>query len=293
MARTKASQRASIVYTGLARQLKCVYKGPESGWARGIARLRHHKGIHHYLKMHPDKREQRNRWINQADKFGDATIVADTSVAENGGRGVYSLKSYEVGSYLPFVHAGVDMSFEVQEELCDYLAACTQQVEWSAEQVDEAVEKLATQWGVHLVERNGVRVPHWDTLYDTHVAYRCGTPDYMRIWNIFTWTGHLAAYTTTPSNAGLFINEPSHFKRFYNRVAEKNQLSVQNVMSVYEDGEIRYKVIRKIRRWDELLTYYGERQKRPYWKPPQSDTYKAPSINWERFIGMVHKIFTE
>lgn len=288
MARTKASKRRDII----AARFNDIFKySKPSAWRNGIERLKKHKYIHHYLKFHADKETRRNNWINQADRFGDATIVAETSVYDGGKtRGLYSLKAYEAGSYLPFVYPGIDLSFDDHDELCTFLVQCTQQVEWNDEQVDDVIQTLSTKWGLHLVERNGSRVPHWDTLYDNFVEYRMHTGTHMKFWNIYSWTGHMTAHTTTPANASLFMNEPNHYKRFYNRVAKKPQLSVANVMTVVEDGQVRYKVIRKIRRWDEILNYYGSDYNRPYLRLYVDGTFMSKTIQWERFNSLVHDI---
>lgn len=288
MARTKTSSRPfrNTVHTALCAVKRTL---PKTEWTRGIREaLRKYQGPFFLSKHFPDLIRKRNKWIREADSFGDTTVVAETSIYETG-RGLYSLCAYERGDMLPFTYPGKSLLLDEHEGLCDFLLACTQQTEWDANAVNAAVSRLYDDWGVELVQREALRVPYWDCLYDSFVAYRFATSTHMFYWPAYTWTGHVWALGTTPVNAPIFINEPTHFSHFYNRVKERVQISRANLESVLVDGVVRFRAIRKINRWDELLMHYGPEYNRPYAQDPTQGTYTAPGVFLEQFNQLIHK----
>ena len=281
-----------------------IFESTDSkSWTSEIKKHANVQHKHEWLKIRPDKLASRNMWIKHADQFGDAVVVAEASVYDCG-RGVYSLRSFEKGDYLPFNVPGISLSHAKHNELEEFLVQCTlrERNDWTAQQVEEVVAILKTKWNIQLVCRNGVRVPYWDQLYDSFVIYRFGTTKHMLFWNVYTWTGFIHAHGTTPQNAGLFINEPSHFERFYNRVAEKTQLSVANVEYdvVYDDDRndtcrIRFRAVRKIRRWDTILLNYGIHYGRSYKSASvrsEPGTFTSPGVDEERFVHLVHELWS-
>ena len=284
MGRTKISYRPADVSLRRVRDTK-----PKSEWTRAIQKVLKKHGSPLFLSKHfPDVIRTRNKWIEQVDLFGDDTLAEVSSVYE-GGNGLYSLRAYERGDVLPFAYPGTRLTLDEHDELCTFLMECTHVDSWDPETINEAVERLNV-WGIQLVQRNSLCAPYWDTLYDSFVAYRFATPTHMFFWPTYTWTGHIWAHKTSPGNAGIYINEPTHYSHFYNRIKEQVQLSCANVEPIIVDDQIRFRAIRKIRRWDEILMYYGPDYKRPYASYPVEGTFTAPGVLREQFNQLLHKL---
>lgn len=186
-------------------------------------------------------------------------IVAQTSVCDDTcNNGLYANKDFDVGSIL-FDYPGISCDWNTYDHLNEYLAKgiCN-------------VEHLCKEFNVHIVfssSSNGKeQEPNWTAIYDSFVEYVFGSGDDVFVyWNIYDWsTG--AAIGSHSEDYGLFCNEPSANDTFLNRQSLVHQHSVPNAKTFVDknDGKIKFFALKRIRKGDEILLFYGPLYKRSY-----------------------------
>lgn len=222
----------------------------------------------HPLKLYRDTVvDTRKRRLETADEFKDATFATETSVANNGGTGLYALCTMHENSYLPFPYPGKSCSHSSYNALNDLLVMMTTEI-MSKVATDAIVSTLKSRWGIEIRDAKrawGTLGINWDALYDSFIAYGYDTKDEMHYWHIYWDYGDVAITASAPSHSPLFINEPPPYETFVNRLTERNQKSECNVEFIEgENNTVWVRVLRTVHRGDELLAHYGAFYKRNY-----------------------------
>lgn len=216
--------------------------------------------------------------LERAQAANHVTLVARTSVAEQGGHGVYALRDFVVGELLPFPYPGVETDSENHDLLQAYLADLTQRTHHTCSNVLLAERLLKAKWNLQFfptgtnkhVHCSGSVCqcgPNWDAVYDTFCAYSFATERGNVIyWNELCRDGTPRALPFNMHHTPLFFNEPPPYKCFLNCLTQRYQVSASNVCpeTCAATGNIIFRVSRPIARGDEMLFHYGPEYVRSY-----------------------------
>ena len=177
-----------------------------------------------FLKFSAAPLRRRETRLENAYELKDNFFVMPSSVGDNAGRGLYSLRTFDANVELPLVYPGVLTDNLSMGRLNDYLVGLTHEPQ------ADAVSFLQSFYGIEIVRSSGRPAKdtdrvNWDILYDYFLAYRFET----RYWNKYYVTGEICALETNPRIAGLFVNEPGPHVSFKNCFSLKPQRNIPNV----------------------------------------------------------------
>lgn len=208
-------------------------------------------------------------------------MIAPSSIAP-GGYGLYSLRNFEVGEFLPVTYHGRTLPVKEYDELDDYLLKManmsTEQHRWPSE---VEINFLKSKWGVEVrfMDRTYTKHGHWqnlpieyarlkqidwDSIYDHFSDYSFEYVDnsgknYVIYWPIYNYDGRAIVDERNVENAGLMLNEPPNMDYYFNQYTRDDTLAVANVKAEFNPkvNRLGLKVISPIEAGEELLLCYG------------------------------------
>lgn len=210
-------------------------------------------------------------------------VMIGPSSISPGGYGLYSLKHFEAGEFLPVTYNGLVLSERDYNELDDYLLKMANTYEEKHRQPNEReIDYLRGKWGVEIrfMERGGLgnhwiplsldpaQMMHmkidWDSIYDHFSDYSFEYFDnngknYIIYWPIYNYDGRAIVDERNPDNAGLMLNEPPDSDYYSNEFEWSLTVSMPNVKAEFNPAlkKLGLKVISPVRAGEEFLLCYG------------------------------------
>lgn len=203
-------------------------------------------------------------------------FVGPASVAPDG-FGLYSLRNFEVGEFLPVSYNGLVLPEAEMTKLEDYMLALANSVEEKGRPPNQAeIDYLKRKWGVKV--KHMYRDPHdwhwrphehprtvdWGKVYDHFSDYSFeyfdkGGKSQIIYWPFYNHDGSVVVDERQPENAALMVNEPPNMDYYFNEFTQQATPVFPNVVGAYNPAVNRLglKVVSPVRAGEEFLLCYG------------------------------------